>query len=157
MFLIFSLLTWFAGESTRHRTCDSLLHLKSTAHPVAPVVLITNYSALVLPTSVLRCCLPLPSLGPLLSLQSAYHMLPPLFFRSPHRLCRLCTNMRSSLSMPKSSRHGISGILSARRWCCLAVARVSHFMMELCPARLVRFGHDVLQLTFASCAVYFRL
>jgi hypothetical protein len=49
-FLIFSILTWFAGKSASYCVYDSLPHFDLTAYPAAPVVLITDSPGLILIT-----------------------------------------------------------------------------------------------------------
>ena len=49
-FLVFSLLTWFAGKSACYCTSDSIPRFDLIAYPAAPVVLITDSPALILIT-----------------------------------------------------------------------------------------------------------
>jgi hypothetical protein len=49
-FLVFSILTWFAGESASYCASESLPQFDSTAYPAAPVILITDSPALILIT-----------------------------------------------------------------------------------------------------------
>jgi hypothetical protein len=49
-FLVFSILTWFAGKSASYCTSDVLPHFDLIAYPAAPVVLITDSPALILVT-----------------------------------------------------------------------------------------------------------
>ena len=49
-FLVFSILTWFAGEPPKYCISESLPYFNSTAYPAAPVVLITDSPALILIT-----------------------------------------------------------------------------------------------------------
>ncbi|KAH9060149.1 hypothetical protein EDB87DRAFT_1617300 [Lactarius vividus] len=114
------LLTLFAGESTGNRICDGLLRLDPTAHPVAPVVLIIYpalvwlkfISSLLFITSLIGMLLIVVVYLPYTSSFSFVHPIISVGYG-------LCAVQMGSIR--KSSRHGISGTLSVRRWCCLVV------------------------------------